>query len=349
MEIHQLNAKQGWQWIISGFHLFRKAPLAWVLSCFTMLLIAATLAAIELFGQFIFTLISPVFLAGLMFGCRELDQGRQFEFFHLFSAFKTHAKPLMTIGGIYLIGQIMIVGIVMLIGGSMMSDMLLYGKRVDESELMGVMDSFLTASLLAITLSIPLIMAAWFSPLLVIFHNVPPVIAMQRSFFACLRNFIPFQLYGVTLIILTILSLMPYGLGLVILIPTIFGSIYVSYKEIFLGESPENLTEKTEPDYKKANWQNAEEEFTEKSAESMTHQVEEQSPTSTQETKENKDKKKKPSAASKPEPVKIPERIVTCAQCGTQVTSQDSILNMGKYFCSEEHRKQFQIEKETNK
>ncbi len=30
MEIHQVNAKQGLQWILSGFYLFRKAAMAWI-------------------------------------------------------------------------------------------------------------------------------------------------------------------------------------------------------------------------------------------------------------------------------------------------------------------------------
>ncbi|MDO9469482.1 MAG: BPSS1780 family membrane protein, partial [Nitrosomonas sp.] len=192
MEIHQVHGKQGLQWILSGFYLFRKAPLAWVFVCFTLMLIAMAMSFIPLLGKFVFTLISPAFLAGIMLGCKDMEQGKPIELKHLFIAFKTNPAPLITIGGIYLIGQILIIGLVMLIGGSQMTDMLLYEKRVDESELMGVMSSMLTSSLIALTLSIPLMMASWFSPLLVIFHNVPPIAAMQRSFFACLKNFIPF-------------------------------------------------------------------------------------------------------------------------------------------------------------
>ncbi|MDP1559664.1 MAG: BPSS1780 family membrane protein, partial [Nitrosomonas sp.] len=182
MEVRQVKAKQGWQWIMSGFYLFRLAPVAWMLLSFTLLLIAMTLAIIPVLGQFIFTLISPVFLAGLMLGCKGLEQGEKLELSYLFVAFKKNATPLITIGGIYLIGQVLILGIIMLIGGTVMVDMLLYGKRVDESELMDVMSNMLTASLVALSLSIPLLMAAWFSPLLVIFHDVPPVLAMKKSF-----------------------------------------------------------------------------------------------------------------------------------------------------------------------
>ncbi len=353
MEIHQLNAKQGWQWIISGFHLFRKAPLVWVLACFTMLLIAATLTIMPLLGQFIFTLISPVFLAGIMLGCKELDQDKPFELVHLFAAFKTHAKPLITIGGIYLLGQVLIVGIVMMIGGSMMADMLLYGKRVDESELMGVMDNILTASLVAILLSIPLLMAAWFSPLLVVFHNIPPVIAMQRSFFSCLRNFIPFQLYGITLIILTILALMPYGLGLIILIPTVFGSIYVSYKDIFLGESPKTENEKSPDDYTKATWINTNEEPI-KDVEDVAVVKDMKDVEDVEDVDNAKDVKdvadvKKEANVIKESTVKKDIVQIACAHCDVQLPRADAILNMGKYFCSEEHRQQYQSEEQSEK
>ena len=318
MEIHQVNAKQGLQWILSGFYLFRKAPLAWIFVCFTLMLIAMAMSLIPLLGKFIFTLISPVFLAGIMLGRKDMEQGKPLEMTHLFVAFRTNSAPLITIGGIYLIGQILIIGLVMLIGGSQMTDMLLYGKRVDESELMGVMSNMLMSSLIALTLSIPLMMASWFSPLLVVFHNVPPIVAMQRSFFACLKNFIPFQVYGITLIVLTILSLMPYGIGLVILIPTIFASIYVSYKDIFLAERLRFENNQTEQDYQKANWANTDEESVKNENETKLEAA----------TTENK--------------LKNLSETVQCAQCNLPIPRDKAIEDKEHFFCSEEHRQQYQ-------
>ncbi|SNX61356.1 Uncharacterized membrane protein [Nitrosomonas ureae] len=315
MEIHQVNAKQGLQWILSGFYLFRKAPLAWVFVCFSLMLIAITMSLVPLLGKFIFTLISPVFLAGIMLGCKDMEQGRPLDISHLFMAFKTNPVPLITIGGIYLIGQILIIGLVILVGGSQMTDMLLYGKRVDESELMGVMSNMLTASLLTLALSIPLMMASWFSPLLVIFHNIPPIAAMQKSFFACLRNFIPFQLYGITLILLTILSIMPYGVGLVILIPTIFTSIYVSYKDIFLNEPLRFKNNESGHDYQQANWTNA-----------------------TEESKKDEAETKKHYPASDSKFIHSNSReLVQCAQCNVPVPRDEAIQDKEQFFCSEEH------------
>ena len=75
MQVRQVDAKQGWQWIVTGFFLFRRSPLVWIILCTTLLLIAATLALIPIAGQFIFTLLSPVFLAGVMIGCKTLERG----------------------------------------------------------------------------------------------------------------------------------------------------------------------------------------------------------------------------------------------------------------------------------
>lgn len=237
MEVRQVDGKQGWQWIVAGFLLFRKVPVVWIILCTTLLLVAATLALIPVAGQFIFTLLSPVFLAGLMIGCRTLERGGQLEIAHLLAGFRSTATPLITIGGIYLVGQVLIFGAAMLIGGETMRDLLIAGKRVDENELQEVMSSSLSALLVALTLSIPLMMAAWFAPLLVIFKNMPAVEAMRLSFFACVKNIVAFQIYGFTLVVLTIIATIPYGLGLFVLVPTLFASIYASYKDIF-GDEP---------------------------------------------------------------------------------------------------------------
>jgi uncharacterized membrane protein len=234
MQIRQIEGRRGWEWIAEGFELFRRVPMVWIILCSSLLLIAATLALIPMAGQFIFTLLSPVFLAGLMIGCRTMERGGQLEIGHLFSGFR-NAGPLITIGGIYLVGQVLIVGIFMLVGGDVLMSLLLEGKRVDENELKNVSGDMLSASLVALALSIPLMMAAWFAPLLSIFDGIPPVEAMRTSFFACVKNIVAFQIYGVILVVLTVIATIPYGLGLFVLVPTLFASIYASYVDIFQG------------------------------------------------------------------------------------------------------------------
>jgi len=236
MEIRQVNAKQGIQWLLSGFYMFRRAPLSWVFICGALFLIAISTALIPYAGSFIFTLIYPALLGGIMLGCRDLEEGKPLEISHLFSAIENHLVALFTVSAIYLMGFILVSGLAVIIGGPQMTDLLLYGKRVDETELMGVMSSMLTSLLILLTLSLPLMMASWFAPMLVIFHKMPPVIAMQQSLLACLRNIIPLSVYMIVLTLAVVIASLPYGAGLVILIPTMYASMYVCYKDIFLGE-----------------------------------------------------------------------------------------------------------------
>lgn len=233
MEVRQVHAKRGLQWIINGFYLFRKTPLIWIALCSLLLLIAATMSLIPMVGRLLFTLLSPVFLAGLMVGCRALEQDQELEIAHLFAGLNKSPAALITVGGVYLVGQVLIVGVAMMIGGSVLMDLLVNGKRVDENELMDVSGDMLSASLVALTLTVPLMMATWFAPLLVIFKNMLPFAAIRLSFIACLRNIVPLQIYAFALVILMTLAALPYGLGLFVMVPTMFASIYASYVDLF--------------------------------------------------------------------------------------------------------------------
>lgn len=254
MEARHVRGKQGLQWILSGFYYFKLSPFVWMLLSSTFLMVELTLQILPVLGIFAFLLISPVLVAGIMVGCQSLDQGKRLQLEHLFVGFRKNTAPLVTVGGFNLIGLVTIVGVFMLMGGDALIDMFVYGKRFGENELMGIMDNILSAWLAALGLSIPLMMAIWFAPLLIIFENLPPAIAIRKSFFACLNNMAPFFVYGITLLVLfflistvavKLLSLfgaVPPPLILIILyvvlLPTIFASIYASYQDIFPPEVP---------------------------------------------------------------------------------------------------------------
>ena len=122
--------------------------------------------------------------------------------------------------------------------------LLLEGKRVDENELQNVSGDMLSASLVALVLTIPLLMAVWFAPLLGKFGNMRALDAMRSSFVACLKNIVPLQVYVITLVVvMTILVMLASGLlgpSLIVQLavitavsPTLFASIFASYRDIF--------------------------------------------------------------------------------------------------------------------
>ena len=100
----------------------------------------------------------------------------------------------------------------------------------------------LVASLVALLLYLPLVMAFWFAPALVALGNIKAFDAMQKSFAGCLVNMVPYLLYGVVGLILSLLASIPLGLGWLILCPMIVASIYLSYRDIFEGSSQQRPT-----------------------------------------------------------------------------------------------------------
>jgi len=110
-----------------------------------------------------------------------------------------------------------------------------------QEEMMGaIMAAGLTLSLgvlIMLALLVPLVAAYWFAPVLVIMHDMQPLDAMKASFFACFSNFFAFLVYGIVLIPLSILAMIPFGLGFLVLVPMAIASVYVSYREIFTEDA----------------------------------------------------------------------------------------------------------------
>jgi uncharacterized membrane protein len=87
--------------------------------------------------------------------------------------------------------------------------------------------------LVALLLAIPLLMAFWFAPALIVLRGEEPFAAMKASFNACLRNIPPFLVYGLVGLLFAILATIPLGLGWFVLAPVYVATIYASYKDIF--------------------------------------------------------------------------------------------------------------------
>ena len=91
----------------------------------------------------------------------------------------------------------------------------------------------LLAVLIMLALMLPVVMAIWFAPALVVFHERGAVEAMKESFAGCLKNIVPFLLYGVVLFVPAIVATIPLGLGWLVLGPVVAGSLYTAYRDIY--------------------------------------------------------------------------------------------------------------------
>jgi len=90
-------------------------------------------------------------------------------------------------------------------------------------------------ALVAMAVSIPVYMALWFAAPLVMFDGLKPGAALKASFFACLKNVMPFLLYSIVLLVLFVIAAIPFGLGFLVVGPVMIATIYTAYREIFFN------------------------------------------------------------------------------------------------------------------
>ncbi len=230
MIARSVAAGDGWTWIRGGFDLFKQNPVIWIALFFIYLLIGMALSVIPAVGPIVLNLLAPVFMAGFMLGCQALESGEELEINHLFAGFKQNTSQLITVGGIYLAGIIIIVGLIFVTSGGAVLSMAEHAPAAAE-EVAG--PGMLLVAMVGLALLVPLIMAYWFAPILVIFNGMTAIEAMKLSFSACLKNIWPFTIYGLLSMVLLVLAAIPLGLGLLVMIPTMTASLYVSYRDIF--------------------------------------------------------------------------------------------------------------------
>jgi uncharacterized membrane protein len=67
----------------------------------------------------------------------------------------------------------------------------------------------------------------------VVFRRIAPLDAVKASLRAVLRNWLPFLVYGVIQIGLSIVASIPFALGWLLLMPVMLLTAYVSYRDVF--------------------------------------------------------------------------------------------------------------------
>lgn len=236
MEIRTVAAGRGWEWIVEGFRIFRKQPLTWIVLGLIVAIISFG-SVVPIIGMLII-LLFPTLFAGVLLACETTDQGEDPEFSQLFSAFKTHASPLITIGGIFLVGNIITGSIMLGIAGNEALLVILGKSNGDIETMRAAMRSLLQGVAVGLAAFFPVLMAIWFAPALIVFRNTPPIEAMKQSFTACWHNTLPLLVYGVATLVLGFIASIPLMLGLIVLLPVLVCSIYASYKDIFPAVAP---------------------------------------------------------------------------------------------------------------
>jgi uncharacterized membrane protein len=229
-EGRSVDAGRAIEWLKAGWEYFLKNPGIWIAMTVVVMVISVVLGMIPFVGQLALNFLMPIIAAGLLLGCKALRDGVELRFDHLFAGFRQNTGELIMVGVYYLVGTIVIMLATFLVGGSAAFT----GAMMGHGAGMGVAaGGFLLAMLIMLALMVPLVMAVWFAPALVVFRNVAPMPAMKASFAACLKNMLPFLVFGIIVMVLGFVASLPLFLGWLVLLPVLVGAHYSSYLDLF--------------------------------------------------------------------------------------------------------------------
>ena len=225
---------RGVAWVSEAWALFLMAPGMWIALFVVFFVVWVVLAIIPL-GSIVANLFFPVVVAGIMAGCRDVEAGGKLTFEHLLVGFRTRLGPLVLVGVLGLVAMMavgFIVGVLAALAIPAFVGNVPTGSGFRAFAVMAPV--VILVALAAMALMLPVIMAIWFAPALVAFHDMQPLAAFRASFGGCLKNFVPFLAYGLITLVLLIVAIIPFGLGLLVFVPLIWISAYTAYRDIFL-------------------------------------------------------------------------------------------------------------------
>ena len=170
-------AERGWSWIADAWALFKRNPGMWIGIIVVFALLFAAMSVVPLVGPLASVVLAPVFTGGLMLGCRALEERGELTLGHLFAGFRDRFGTLAAVGALYLAATLVIVLIVVLVMGAGVLAMV----SGNPAALAAGGVTLLLAVLLGVALSLPAMMAVWFAPALVVFHEQGAMQAHPQS------------------------------------------------------------------------------------------------------------------------------------------------------------------------
>ncbi|QEL66343.1 putative transmembrane protein [Oryzomicrobium terrae] len=251
-------ASRGWRWVSEGFGLFRRNPGVLALMVVGYWFLLGALNLVPILGGVAATMLVPALSVGVLTACREIDQGRSPLPHLLFAGLRQRLGPLVALGGLNFICSMLVLSLVSLLDDGALLRWMGSGVRPDADEL----EALATAAEVGLALYIPVFLAFWYAPQLVAWHDHSLGKSLFFSFFACLRNWRAFLVYGVTLVLLggvipgLAVGLLAGGGNLAVLLsvpflmaiaPIFFASFYLSYRDVFSEAADDETPDGVEP------------------------------------------------------------------------------------------------------
>ena len=225
MQIKSIPASRAVEWYKQGWAIFSKDMVTWVLMALVMGVGGFLLNILPILGQIIMLVLMPALLGGLLYAAQQASQGKPIKVEYLWSVLMDPQKrnQFLGLGGI-LFALVSMVGIISVV---FVGDSLLRGAT---SGLGGVGIGGLLFMLVVGFASFVLFN---YTPALMLFRGLSLFDALKVCASTAVTQVVPLLVLFLLYSVLSLVAVIPFGLGLLVLFPVTAGAIYASYQELF--------------------------------------------------------------------------------------------------------------------
>jgi len=198
MQISRLPALTGWRWVIEGFRILLKQPVALLSITFINLMLMGLSLVIPVLGTVGPLLLTPLFMVGMMRAARMADGGQNPSPMVLFSGFKDQQgrawRPLLALGVINAVATMLALAAATLAGGELLME--IATGRIGPNDPRAAEAPLGWAALVFLVIYLPVQLATWYAPMFIAWDGVSLGKSMFFSIAAILRNKAAFLVYA---------------------------------------------------------------------------------------------------------------------------------------------------------
>jgi hypothetical protein len=227
-------------WLQGGVALLRQGFVAW-LGLSSAVLLALLLLGMTGAGAILASFLGPFVVALFMLAGDASRRAERFSFLVLPGQLRPTVSPLFQVGLVNALATLAASQLILVMAGSDLETILTLvdaagttGGSANPEVLNQHLERVMPALWTALLIVLPVSMASWFAPALILFDAFSAGRALWWSLWTVLTNVVPMLLFALLLGGGWLLALIiPYGIGFMLFLPLLMAATYVGYRSIF--------------------------------------------------------------------------------------------------------------------
>jgi hypothetical protein len=248
-------ARRGAKWLRDAYAMLSVHRLRWLALLVMYYAVFALIELIPQIGRHVAFALKPVFDVGFLAAAWAQERGDAPHARHLFQGFRANLKVLVALGIVLVAGISIAVFATALVDGGALLGVLEQRTSADDPNL--PIERMQLAMLFGALCTVPLLLALWFAPALVVFQDCGTLRSLSVSLAAAFANWRPILVYAMLvffflgvvpgMLVAIVRLFMPSYFALIAVMPYILLALatrhisdYVCYRDIFHPkETPE--------------------------------------------------------------------------------------------------------------